>query len=316
MKTAMTDSPHRHRFRARPFPVESGSCGFFDLIPFELVFEIFDFLPLADIGTLALASEGLRVLVSRWIPTSRCLSRALETNPSRGHKRSLRGAASGARGRCQRCRTSGPSGDSRRVDLDEDELGWEVVGSGSLGKQPRLNPFAVLCKRMTCLLSTKERIRFALRMFDPVLLSKHSFVRNRRGAPLVFGAEGGRRKKVFRSNNHFHPYRRQEPSYREGHHGAGRAPPGALIVGSPPSENGEGDRLRVCPDSGHRRKLALHTVQFITMLHTFIRGWDESEFPLLLAEIDRKFDLTKDLHQVGPSPFIKQLLVEQILERV
>ena len=33
------------------------------------------------------------------------------------------------------------------------------------------------------------------------------------------------------------------------------------------------------------------TIQFMTMLHSFIRGWDESEFPPLLKELDRRFGI-------------------------
>jgi hypothetical protein len=39
-------------------------------------------------------------------------------------------------------------------------------------------------------------------------------------------------------------------------------------------------------------------MKFFTLMHTFTRGWDESEFPRLLHAINRKFLLSKKLEKV------------------
>ena len=46
-------------------------------LPKEVIFEIFDHLPLADVGNVALTSEYFRTLVGEWIPTARCLAGSL-----------------------------------------------------------------------------------------------------------------------------------------------------------------------------------------------------------------------------------------------
>jgi len=39
-------------------------------------------------------------------------------------------------------------------------------------------------------------------------------------------------------------------------------------------------------------------MQFFTMLHTFIRGWDESEFPLLLDEVTKRFHVKRKINSL------------------
>ena len=45
-------------------------------MPPELLHHIFKFLPLTEVGQLALASEAFRVKVTNWIWTSKCQNRA------------------------------------------------------------------------------------------------------------------------------------------------------------------------------------------------------------------------------------------------
>ena len=45
-------------------------------MPPELLHHIFKFLPLTEVGQLALASEGFREKVTNWIWTSKCQNRA------------------------------------------------------------------------------------------------------------------------------------------------------------------------------------------------------------------------------------------------
>ena len=54
-----------------------GNCGFFETLPIELLHYIFDYLPLTEIGQLALASDALRVKVANWIWTTKCQNRAV-----------------------------------------------------------------------------------------------------------------------------------------------------------------------------------------------------------------------------------------------
>jgi hypothetical protein len=49
----------------------------------------------------------------------------------------------------------------------------------------------------------------------------------------------------------------------------------------------------------------LEMTKFFTLLHTFIRGWDESEFPRILHSISKKYNLSKLLISVLPKSSFK-----------
>ena len=86
--------------------------------------------------------------------------------------------------------------------------------------------FAIMCKKMTCLIpSKKERIDFAFDIFDKVLLKGDTVTD------------------------------RQKTSYEE------------------------------------EWWFTYYHLYFFTMVHGFIKGWDKSEFPIILDALDDKFDL-------------------------
>jgi hypothetical protein len=98
---------------------------------------------------LALTSEGFRAKVASWISTVMCKKRAILTfSPvfAKGYK--MREQVSGGR--------NGPL----KTYLDE---------------IPTLNEFGVLCKRLTCLFPTKDRVKFAMSKFDGIL-KKHQSI--------------------------------------------------------------------------------------------------------------------------------------------
>ena len=43
---------------------------------------------------------------------------------------------------------------------------------------------------------------------------------------------------------------------------------------------------------------AIHTLHFMRMMHTFTRGWEESEFFIVLAQLDKNFEMTTKISQV------------------
>ena len=53
----------------------SGMGPFLSLLPTEILFELMSYLPLSDVGNLALASNQLKNIVAQWIPTVSCLKR-------------------------------------------------------------------------------------------------------------------------------------------------------------------------------------------------------------------------------------------------
>ena len=53
----------------------SGMGPFLSLLPTEILFELMSYLPLSDVGNLALASNQLRNIVAQWIPSVSCLKR-------------------------------------------------------------------------------------------------------------------------------------------------------------------------------------------------------------------------------------------------
>lgn len=203
-------------FRKRPL-LSNSSCGLFDRLPKELQFHIFSILPLPDVGNFSLASEGCRVLVSEWVPTRCCLSRAILPYSN--------------------------------ADVPVNENG-PLTGFLDLLKGPtKMNAFAVLVKRMTCLLNTRERIKYAFDIFEQCMNGKLIPPHQEPDSE----AEMTRRTKRMRLSS----------------------------VSSEKNEEG------VSKDW----KYTANVIQFFTILHTFIRGWDESEFPLLLDEVTKKFDV-------------------------
>ena len=44
---------------------------------------------------------------------------------------------------------------------------------------------------------------------------------------------------------------------------------------------------------------AMHTLHFMRMMHTFTRGWEETEFFIVLAQLDKNFEMTKKLTEVN-----------------
>lgn len=55
--------------------VSPGMGPFLSLLPTEILFELMSYLPLSDVGSLALTSYELRNVVAQWIPSARCLAR-------------------------------------------------------------------------------------------------------------------------------------------------------------------------------------------------------------------------------------------------
>ena len=112
----------------------------FQCLPAEIFQEILTFLPLRDIGQLALASKSLRNLVARWIGCRVALRRV-------------------------------------SVDLDLKILNQPTTGmnfkdaviAGLRSTRQQSNEFAILCKRLTCLYGTHDRITFAFQSFNQLL---------------------------------------------------------------------------------------------------------------------------------------------------
>ena len=118
-----------------------GNCGFFETLPIELLHYIFDYLPLTEIGQLALASDALRVKVANWIWTTKCQNRAvfkfsqLFTN------------------------------EFDVLTIPATQLGRTEILSLYLSSQSKLDEYGVLCKRLTCLSHTTDRLKFAFTAF-------------------------------------------------------------------------------------------------------------------------------------------------------
>ena len=119
-----------------------GNCGFFETLPIELLHYIFDYLPLTEIGQLALASDALRVKVANWIWTTKCQNRAvfkfsqLFTN------------------------------EFDVLTIPATQLGRTEILSLYLSGQSKLDEYGVLCKRLTCLSHTTDRLKFAFTAFE------------------------------------------------------------------------------------------------------------------------------------------------------
>ncbi|CAB4062214.1 unnamed protein product [Lepeophtheirus salmonis] len=103
-------------FRRRPLAdPPSGSIGAFEVLPLEVAYLVFEWIPLEQLGNLGLTSERMRILLSNWTLSPNCLRRASETSAS-------------------------------------------------------LCSFSILCKRVTSLLNTRERIKFMISRFHKSLM--------------------------------------------------------------------------------------------------------------------------------------------------
>jgi len=116
------------------------NCGDFDCLPNEMLHLIFEYLSLSHIGQLALSSDAFKRKIMNWIWTLKCQNRAtIEFN------RLFMGPEPTYPG--------------------EPSLKSEILNV-YLSTQPKLDEFGVLCKRLTSLDSTVDRIQFALTAFD------------------------------------------------------------------------------------------------------------------------------------------------------
>lgn len=106
---------------------------------------------------------------------------------------------------------------------------------------PQLNDYAMLCKKLTCLSPTRDRIKFAFSQFDACL--KHL-------------------------------------------------------------EKKQG-QLTSCVDWTR----TMNILQFMKMAHTFMKGWDESEFTIVLQKMDGSFQISAKLSKVIAFLSLKQLLL-------
>ncbi len=131
-------------------PVSPTSGGPFRALPLELVHHVLAFLPLMDVGSLALTSEWLRRTVHEWSATRAC------TNRVTGQQEEEEPEAKKDDG-----------GQLQPPDLMGSTL-TQMRNSASLHLA-----YAVLVKRMTFLLPSKERIEVAMEAFGRVLPRKN-----------------------------------------------------------------------------------------------------------------------------------------------
>ncbi|XP_040580203.1 F-box only protein 47 [Lepeophtheirus salmonis] len=111
-------------FRRRPLAIPpSSSIGEFERLPLEVTYILLEWIPLDQLGNLALTSERMRVLLSNWTMSPHCLKRASLTSA-------------------------------------------------------RLCSFSILCKRVTSLLNTRERIKFMMCRFHESLILRSSEVKD------------------------------------------------------------------------------------------------------------------------------------------
>ena len=111
-----------------------------------------------------------------------------------------------------------------------------VILQEYLKEGPKLNELAILCKRVTCLVNTPERVRFSVEIFNGCF-SRH--------------------KEILQ---------------------------GQLMKNEKELSN---DWIN-----------AMHSIQFMRMLHTLTRGWDESEFFKVLKILDKEYQVTNRLFKV------------------
>lgn len=126
----------RNAFGANP-NLCLANAGFLGQLPAEILCQTFSFLPLADIGNVALASNALRMFVADWINSKGCLKRITEL----------------------------PEPDEGLLSVMKVSDALKHLSDPS---QPAYR-FSILCKRLTCLLATGDRIQFAFKMFHRVL---------------------------------------------------------------------------------------------------------------------------------------------------
>ncbi len=122
------------------------SGGPFRVLPVEILHCLFEYLSLPDLGNLALSSAWLRQVVESWSRAQVCPRRVARDAGREGilmHRGKMVPSSSAA--------------------LRDSAFG--LVRSSSSTHRG----FAVLVKRLTCLLSTQERIRMAFVAFDRVL---------------------------------------------------------------------------------------------------------------------------------------------------
>ena len=106
-----------------------------------------------------------------------------------------------------------------------------------LKEGPKLNELAILCKRVTCLVNTPERVRFSVEIFNSCF-SRH--------------------KEIL-----------------------------------------QGQLMKNEKDLSNDWIKAMHSIQFMRMLHTLTRGWDESEFFKVLKILDKEYQVTNRLFKVN-----------------
>ncbi len=190
-----------HSFRRRPLlRVSPLGAGDFRAIPTEIFHHLLEFLPFSDVGSLALTSEWMRIAVVGWVNSRVVLRRVLVDGTIRDNSRTSR----------SQWRSSSNGIDTVMVELVQSFAPFRS--------------FAVLLKRLTCLLNTHERVRLAFAAFDKLL---------------------------------------QENERR--------------------------------PNVSDDWLTTVQTARFAIMMHAFSRGWDESEYPVLLKTVDAKFHLNQRL---------------------
>ncbi len=135
-----------------PTQVEHDSGGPFRLLPTEIVQHLFSFLPMPDLGNLALSSLWMRQAVQDWTSTRNCLNRISHMSNSNDAKSQQQAMEASAANHPQHYPNSR-------------ELAFRLLRSSSLGHRG----YAILVKRLTCLQSTHDRVRVALAAFDRAL---------------------------------------------------------------------------------------------------------------------------------------------------
>jgi len=196
----------------------SGLGPYLTVLPQEILEMLFDYLPLSDVGNLALASKDLEDVVAQWVPSKKCIARSQPPSV-------LTVAVAD--------QTLPPKPANQVIE----NLVHQLRGGNT-----KINPFSVLCKRMTSLSNSRERLRYAFNLFHK---------------SVIFNRPDGKGVKVG---------------------------------------------VEFYPDW----RLTEESIRFMDMVQTFIRGWDESEFPLVLKELDRKFELTKKYHKVTGSTNLQE----------
>jgi len=214
--------PRVHRAASDGSINSAGLGPHFSKLPREILHELFAYLPMPDVGTMALVSNDMRSVVKEWISSSRALERTQNGTSSKGE-----GVQQNV---LQQQRGVAEILETLLCDDDHSDPG-----------KTKLHPFALLCKRITPLQNTRERLRYAFQMFSKSI----DYHRGR-------GVWGARRHQLKKATG-------------------------------PLNKDWE---------------LTEDTIRFINMLHTYVRGWDDNEYPIILRELDHKFRLTQKLTKV------------------